>query len=78
MSESVKRTTAEPKFDKPFEEKLKELGVPREHSIFEIAYGDSGYNLMTVDETVAYAAKGKDMRWFYNELKRRYNECRAG
>jgi len=60
------------KFDKPFEEKLKDLGVPERHSIFEMAWGESGYNLMKMEEAVEYAAQGKGVEWIYRELKRRY------
>ena len=64
------------KYDKPFEDKLKELGVPGEHSIFIMAVEGYGYELMTKEEHLKFASQGKDIDWFYNELKRRYEEKR--
>lgn len=64
------------KYDKPFEDKLKELGVPEEHSIFIMVAEGYGYNLMTKDEFVKFSGQGKDIDWFYDELERRYEERR--
>lgn len=63
--------------DGEFGEALKSFGIPAEHSIFAAAYGksiwgESGYRLMTLKAAVRYAREGRDVLWFYNELKRRY------
>ncbi len=59
-------------FDGPFGEALKEMGIPREHSLFAAAYGKNGFNIMLLNEAVSHAGQGRNLPWFYKELKRRY------
>lgn len=72
----------------PFGEFLKDLGIPGQHSFFAAAYGKNawgehndfrsndykiiGFRLMPLKEAASYAMRGKDLLWFYEELKRRY------
>jgi hypothetical protein len=63
--------------DGPFEGALEAMGIPEKHSLFAAAYGKSvwgeaGFRLMPLKEATSYALQGKDALWFYNELKRRY------
>lgn len=74
--------------DGPFGELLKDLGIPGQHSLFAAAYGKNawgdcgsfgkngyktnGFRLMPLKEAVSYATQGKDLLWFAEELKRRY------
>lgn len=63
--------------DGHFEEVMKEIGIPKKHSLFAAAYGksvwgESGFRLMPLNEAFSYAMQGKDVLWFYNELRRRY------
>ena len=57
---------------KSFEDALNELKIPEEHSIFEIASGKTGYNLMAREETLKHILDGKDVNWFVCEFKKRY------
>ncbi|MFZ3076887.1 MAG: hypothetical protein WA139_00345 [Candidatus Aenigmatarchaeota archaeon] len=74
--------------DDPFGEFLKEIGVPKKHSLFAAAYSKNawgehydftsndyeiiGFRLMPLKEAVSYGKQGKGVLWFYDELKRRY------
>ncbi len=64
------------RYDTSFEEKLKEVGVPGEHSIFIMVDPKYGYNLMELEESTRFVGEGKRTEWFYTELKRRYEERR--
>ncbi len=74
--------------DSPFGEALEETGIPENHSLFEAAYGKNtwgeyesfgkndfekiGFRLMPLKEAASYAMQGKDVLWFAEELRRRY------
>lgn len=74
--------------DSPFGELLKDLDIPRQHSLFAAAYGKNawgkhdgfanndyeiiGFRLMPLNEAASYAMQEKDLLWVAEELKRRY------
>lgn len=63
--------------DDPFGDFLKNLGIPVKHSLFAAAYGksvwgESGFRLMPLKEVVSYGKQGKGVLWFYDELRRKY------
>lgn len=55
-----------------FGEALKDMQIPEKHSLFAAAYGKNGFNIMLLNEAAKHAYHGKNIPWFYRELKRRY------